>query len=294
MNIVFCINRLGMVGLGATLTSLIRNCSDTKRIKIYFLCAGITSCEKYYIKSLFNEEQFLGGYQFIDFDPSRIFGSFPSLHGDWTTYGRLLISDYLEEDQVLYLDCDLIIELDVLEVEKFDFQGEVLGAVGGGKFKYTLGNKFYIEKIGISPDVEYFNAGVLILDLFKWRMKNIKEQCLELANKYSLELPSHDQSILNIILKGSFAKLSPAFNCEWCADKVRPNVSEKMLLHFVGSPKPWDLFGSFIHNGYQSWLKYSTNKWMAKFGGISTSSLFRTWRIRRSYARCIRNRYLNK
>ena len=290
MNIAFCINRLGLVGLGVTVTSLIRNCSDARHLKIWFFCVGITDREKHFIVKLLKSERFYGEYNFIDFNPISIFGSFTSLHGDWTTYGRLMLTDYLDVDQVLYLDYDLLVELDVLQLTAFDFQGEALAAVGGGKFKYALGSRFYVDKLGLSPDLEYFNAGVILFNLREWRSKRLKEKCLDIARQYPSELPSHDQSLMNIICKGNFAKLPLSFNCEWLANMVKPTVAGKMIVHFVGSPKPWDLLGSILHNGYKDWIKYSNQEWSSNFGRLSSKTLIRAWNIRRSYIRCIREK----
>jgi len=290
MNIAFCINRLGIIGLGVTISSLIRNCSKQGSLKIWFLCACLTPKEKNQIIKLLKSEHFSGNYDFIDFDPVFHFGTLSSLHGDWTAYGRLLLSDFIYSDQVLYLDSDLVVELDVLEVEDFNFNGHALAAVGGGRFRYTLGNKFYINKLGISPDVEYFNSGVLLFNLKEWRRSNIKERCLLIANKYPLELPSHDQSLLNLFCLGNFAKLPECFNCEWLAHLDKPNVASRMILHFVGSPKPWDPFGFILNNGYPIYREYLNSEWYAAFGGFTSSALGRAWNIRRSYLRCISSR----
>lgn len=290
MNIAFCINQLGMIGLGATISSLIRNCSNQSSLKIWILCAGLAQCQKKQIIKLLQRESFSGDYHFIDFDPVGYFGSFSSLHGDWTTYGRLLLADLLDCDQVLYLDSDLIIELDVLEIKDFNCNGYALAAVGGGSFMHTLGNRFYINKLGISPNVEYFNAGVLLINLKEWRKDKIKVKCLSIASQYPLELPSHDQSLLNIFCSGNFAKLPHRYNCEWLAHKRKPEISGKMILHFVGSPKPWDLMGLMFHNGYSMYRKYLDPEWNAVFGGYSLSALARAWNIRRSYVRSISSR----
>lgn len=293
MNVAFCNNRLGLAGLGAAVTSLIRNCSDSGKLKIWFFCAGHTNKDKKQIEELLRLENFRGEHQFIDFDPYATFGAYCSLHGDWTCYGRLLLVDFIDEDQVLYLDSDLIIEEDVLTVDKFDFQGNILAAVGGGKFRYTLGHKFYINQLGIDPDLDYFNDGVMLLNLREWRTRNIKDQCLKIAGLYPMELPSHDQSLLNITCMGKFAKLPSSFNCEWGPGGARPEVSEKMILHFIGSPKPWDPFAFLIHTGYDSWAAYQQSSWTKRFSEIRTADLRRAWNIRRSYFRYFRNRLLN-
>jgi lipopolysaccharide biosynthesis glycosyltransferase len=293
MNVAFCINPSGLTGLGVTISSLIRNCSDHSRLRLWFLCAGFTGNEKTHIARLLRSERFEGRSAFIDFDPVAAFGAYNSLHGDWTTYGRLLLQDLLPVEQVLYLDSDLMVELDVLELDDYDFEGHYVAAVGGGKFKYTLGNKFYVGRLGIAPDKEYFNAGVLLLNLRQWRLKNILLQCQQIADQFPRDLPSHDQSLLNILCSGNFAKLPRSFNCEWIADMPKPATAQRMILHFVGSPKPWDPFGSIIHNGYDSWNKYQDKDWAAAFGKLSTTDINRVWHIRRSYVRCIRNKILH-
>ncbi|PVY38673.1 glycosyltransferase family 8 protein [Pontibacter virosus] len=287
MNIAFCINRLGLVGLGATLSSLIRNCSNQSRLKLWFVCADMKDNEKLQIVKLLKMEGFSGTYSYVNYNPKLHFGAFPSLHGDWTAYGRLLLANLLEEDQVLYLDSDLIVEEDVLKVEAFDFVGHILAAVGGGQFKYTLGNKFYIKTVGMPPEAEYFNSGVLLLNLKAWRQVDVFSRCVEIARKYPVELPSHDQSLLNIICSGNFAKLPPSFNCEWEAYESEPQVADKMILHFIGSPKPWDPLGFILHNGYSKWLKYADKEWSAFFQQITIAELVRVWHIRKSYIRTV-------
>lgn len=94
MNIAFCINRLALIRLGVTVSSLIRNCSDSKQITLWFLCAGLLKEDKSNIEQLLANEGFQGKQHCIDFDSVAHFGSFRSLHGDWTPYGRLYYQRY--------------------------------------------------------------------------------------------------------------------------------------------------------------------------------------------------------
>ena len=293
MNIAFCINKLGMIGLGATVTSLLRSCSEPDKLVLWFLCAGLSDDDKRLLVNLFNTEGFGGRYVFIDFNPNAHFSAFNSLHGDWTAYGRLLLADFIDEEQVLYLDSDLIVELDVLSLNNFNFKGQALAAVGGGIFRYTLGYDFYVNKVGLAPDLEYFNSGVLLINLREWRLRSIKEECLEIARKYTKELPSHDQSILNILCAGNFTKLPKAFNSEWPSFRDRPCFADKMIFHFVGSPKPWDPLGAVIHKGYGVWKGYSGAEWLSHFDYFTYKRFNRIWNLRRSYARSIMDKLRN-
>jgi lipopolysaccharide biosynthesis glycosyltransferase len=129
-----------------------------------------------------------------------------------------------------------------------------------------------------------------LFDLNEWRLNNIKEQCLRIAKQYPMELLSCDQSLLNAIFAGKFAYLPAQFNCAWYAEKPRPVIAEKMILHFVGSPKPWDPFAFLFHNGYYTWRKYLTPEWNTFFGRLNLADISRAWNIRRSYLRSIQRK----
>jgi lipopolysaccharide biosynthesis glycosyltransferase len=289
MNIAFNINKLAMIGLGVTLNSLIFNCSNPQKLKFYFLCAGLSNEDKNNIKLLL-EKKGLNDATIIDFNPEEHFGHLKSLHGDYTAYGRLLLQDLIQEDSVLYLDADLVVELDVLDIEHFSFEGKALAAVNGGEIKYTLENGFFCTQLGLSPNLSSFNSGILYINLKMWREKDIKNQCLVFGKKHSNELKAADQTILNALFAGNFACLPVEFNCAWYAKDQRPNVVKAAILHFVGSPKPWDVFGRFIHNGHSVWESYLDKEWRAAYYKATLDDFARAWRLRRSYLRTIKNK----
>lgn len=282
MDVVFNINVLGLEGLGATLTSLIRNCSNNKELKLWFLCSDLTNADKANIQRHLQDEQFSGDTEFIDYNAKAIFGHLRSLHGDWTAYGRLLIADYITSDTALYLDADLIILLDVLSLKNFKFNGQLLAAVYGNPVKNALENQFFIKCLKWLPDTAYFNSGVILVDLKKWRSERIDQQWKCIAEKYPDNLFSHDQTLLNAVCAGRFAHLPARFNKIWYASKAKPANSDHAILHFVGSPKPWDFLGSFIHKGYSTWCTYETSFWEKQYRTITLHKVRRTWKIRRS------------
>ncbi|MEM6698090.1 MAG: hypothetical protein AAF599_06825, partial [Bacteroidota bacterium] len=60
-----------------------------------------------------------------------------------------------------------------------------------------------------------------------------------------------------------------------------------VIFHFVGSPKPWDILGKQIHPAYDSWLHYQPNLWTTKYSAVTYQKICRTWKIRKSIARCL-------
>ena len=289
MEIVFNVNPLGMEGLGATLTSLIRNCSSDKDLKLWFLCSELKKRDKNNLRQLLRDERFKGSVEFIDFDAKQKFGHLRSLHGDWTTYGRLLIPDIVKSDVALYLDSDLIINTDILELNNFTTD-KILSAVYGSKVISSLENLFFIQKLKWQPDTAYFNAGVLLFNILAWQANNIDERIKEIADQYPNEIISHDQTLLNAICKGDFAYLPEKFNVAWYPGEPQAINVDKAIIHFVGSPKPWDLFGKIIHMGYNTWKIHNTPFWESQYGSITAGKLKRTWKIRMSILRHLKKR----
>ena len=282
MDIVFNINNLALEGLGATLVSLVKNCTDSKELKIWFLCSGFNRVDKKNINHLLADTGFKGSKEFIDFDAEKIFGHLNSLHGDWTAYGRLLIADYIKTDRVLYLDADLLIYLDILTLNNIDLDGVYFAAESGSTVEWALEGSFFINKLNWPKDRAYFNSGVMLFNLKKWRADNLDAKWKSIAKAYPDDLISHDQTLLNAIGDGNFIKLPSNFNSAWFAKSEKPADANYAIIHFVGSPKPWDLFGKKIHKGYSSWKKYHTHFWEKNYGKISAKKFKRTWKIRRS------------
>lgn len=283
MNIAFNINKLAMKGLGVTLDSLFKNISNSKKLTIYILCADLNPDDKENIHRLLSKYTFANTI-FIDIDVNEHFGNFSSLQGDLTTYLRLLLQDFILEDTVLYLDADLVVEVDVSTLEDFDFQGKALAAVNAGPMRFALDSAFLCTEIGLSSEVDVFNAGILLFNLKFWRENDIKKQCLAFGEKYSKKLISHDQTILNALFSGNFAFLPSEFNIPWYANIERPSY-KKGILHFVGSPKPWDLFGRYFHKGFSVWKSYLDLDWEKAYFNHNYNDILRLWHIRRSYVK---------
>ncbi len=284
-NIVFNINPLGLDGLEATLVSLIRNCSSPHDLKIWFLFNDFSNKQSGLIYQIFEALQFKGNFEVINYKASEYFGNLISLHGDYTTYGKLLIAKFIPIDTILYLDSDLIINLDVLALRIFDFKDNFLAAVSRSSIKWSLDRTFLINELNLPETQAYFNAGVLLLNLKKWREGNVTDKWKGISEKYPNELISHDQTLFNAICNGEFAKLPDNFNVSWHPKLIEPTQVENAIVHFIGSPKPWDFLGKFIHPGYNLWFSYQKVLNISKVKKLSLIYWVRTWKIRKSIYR---------
>ncbi len=278
-----------MIGLGATLTSLVRNCSDSQQLTLWFLCSKLTDHDKKNIRRLLDQEGFKGSFEFVDFDAKKTFGHLIGLHGDWTTYGRLLIPGVVLSEKVLYLDSDLIINADILELKNFPTDNEI-AAVSIRKVEESMENRFLSGKLQILPGTGYFNAGVLLFNTVAWRENNFDKKLKEITDNYPNELLLADQTLLNAACQGKFRHLPAKYNLPWYPDKPKPVHSDYSIIHFVGSPKPWDFLGKQIHAGYKTWEFYNTPFWKSKYGKVTAEKLKRTFKIRRSLLKHLGNK----
>lgn len=175
------------------------------------------------------------------------FARFSTLrHISSTTYARLLITNILPEDisRVLYLDADILVLDDLSPVCEMDLDNAVVGAVVDERLSthIKMGNTS-LAGMPLPRVQDYFNAGVLLIDLAKWRTERIPEKALEYLELYPHSAFS-DQDALNFACDSAWKKLDPRWNY-YQIDLKKP-VSDLSggqrpgIIHFQGCLKPWD------------------------------------------------------
>jgi len=168
------------------------------------------------------------------------------------TYVRLLLPQFLPDSvsKVLYLDADILVLGDMGPLWEIDLEGAAFGAV----IDYL--SQVHAERLGLganlkdrrhgseaAPDVcEYFNAGVLLVDLVRWRQEKISEKAME----YMIRNPGTlvaDQDALNVACGGLWKKLDVQWNFQdhhpGGYSGMRPE-QRPSIIHFAGKWKPWN------------------------------------------------------
>ena len=143
---------------------------------------------------------------------------------------RLLMTEYLplSVDKILYLDGDLVINLDISEIY----------------VKYS--NEAFSARIERFDD-GYFNSGVYLTSLNFWRDHQIKSQALEfLFQNPSLEYK--DQDSLNHVFKYSNVPMEKKFNYPLTDFRIFGSSNSKAcIFHFTGSVKPWKRHAPIVY-----------------------------------------------
>lgn len=173
-------------------------------------------------------------------------------HVSICTYYRLLIGELLPNSitKVIYLDVDTLVQGDIGELWDVEMKSTTLAAVPHSDMNVSApyGLAMYKE-LGLSPDTPYFNAGVLLIDLVRWRTLDMQRLASKFVEQYGTLLNFWDQDVLNGVLAGSWGVLSAKWNvCVghlWKGNVTGlvSNPGETAIIHFASAIKPWD-YGS--------------------------------------------------
>jgi lipopolysaccharide biosynthesis glycosyltransferase len=165
-----------------------------------------------------------------------------SRHGV-ATYLRLLIPPIAlgRYKRLLYLDSDIFLEGPGIDrLFEIDMLNATIAAVRDN-LQWRTPKRLVPEfkALGI-PSTPYFNAGVLLIDVERYESEKILEQCLELLERHPEVLHRHDQSLLNLVMKGTWTELSPVWNWQYTwSSRFFADLAEPRLIHFIGPRKPW-------------------------------------------------------
>lgn len=279
-------------GLHVTLYSAIKSLSESAVVHLFLKDFSFEAIERLGgTVSEFSHNCELRMYDATQIDT----GQGKGLHQNKMPYVLLSIPELVSCERIICLDADLLITTDLKELFDLELGGCTVGAVGTVPLKYSWGKeRDFLLSVGIDDESIYFNSGVLLIDTREWKKRRITQVSLDLASKHSKQLHTADQTVLNAVLKDQILYLPTKYNV-FCFPETPPIDIEEMdgIYHFVGSPKPWDLMGEFLHASYPAFRKYLAKTRLAdyrSYKGLRLNRLKRSFRIAGPYVRIIRVR----
>ena len=171
---------------------------------------------------------------------------FPNLkHYSLNTFSRYFIPEIAPNlGKVIYIDVDVIIKGDIAELYSEDLGKYAVGAV---LEDFYVGN-YTTLKEKIWPKYrggdQYFNAGVMLLDIQKFIKNKYQEKLIGLTTQLFDKLSCPDQDVFNILFDGKFKILDYRYNFmpdhSEMLKKKHPERGEvkPLVIHYTGK-KPW-------------------------------------------------------
>ncbi len=237
-------------------------CKNTKSdVDFYILDCGIEDRFKTMIVELVSE--YAGNtIEFIDPSGQNLFQECRARnHVSKAAYVRLLIPHLKPQiDKAIYLDVDLIVNIDIAELFNQNINDYIIGAVFEKSEEYYYYDIQTKKALNIDMEHNYFNSGVLLIDCKKWRENNITQKLKDIYDDYKDRMIHNDQDLLNILFSNNkYFNLDTRFN-SIIQNKHAEN--EKIVYHYEGPMKPWqfspDLVTDIINNTY-IWWNYAKN-----------------------------------
>ena len=161
------------------------------------------------------------------------------------TYFRLLAADCLPRnvDRILWLDADMVVNGDIWDLYRTDFQGcSVVACPHGAVMRPTMYEN--CRELGIRHPEQYFNAGVMLCDLARWRQMDIPKRIADiLAEPRKMMFPGQD--LTNLIFNGTVRTADwRVYNCmthSVLPEELPALASTARIIHFAGTAKPRNL-----------------------------------------------------
>lgn len=210
MNVMYAADNNYAEILGVLMLSLLECNKQMRQIRIFIVSDGICAeniyrlqniAEKYHREIIFLEKPNMEKRFGIKPDASRWSDS---------TYSRLFLDEifqpYPEIDKLLYLDCDILIVSSLQELWKSDTHGYL-----GAACLECMGN-LHKKAIGLEKASPYFNAGMLLLNVKKWKEEKIEDALALFIRKYRGKTEYVDQGVINGVLGKQLKVLSPRYN----------------------------------------------------------------------------------
>lgn len=164
-------------------------------------------------------------------------------------YARLMIDRLVAPDvgRILYLDCDMLVREDVAVLFDLDLEGNAIAAVRDSIGAFITGRRDLKQNRDIfDPADYYFNAGMVLIDIAKWREADVIGRMEEAYSTGVMQRIYYDQDLLNLVFKGKWLKLPWRWNvidARHAHDGVDPAI-----LHYTAERKPWGLLAGMFQS----------------------------------------------
>lgn len=259
IEICLCADDRYMMPAGVCITSIFENNKDEK-VRVHLITEGISKENEKKLRKTAERYQQQVEIHRVD---AEIFNDFPTTSQfSKAIYLRYLIPQILDEniEKALYLDCDIICDASLKKLWASDLGDNYCGVcLDPHGDDIVIRNRLNAHQEHLTSEDVYFNSGVLLFDVRKWREENLAHQLItfvdqnkDICNVYP------DQDALNCLFVGKVKFLPLRYNVqEACLLKkkylhlrddlystIYEAVKNPCFIHFSSKMKPWMPFCS--------------------------------------------------
>ena len=255
MNIIYTLNDGFVPQVGAGIVSVCENNIEIKNIKFFIVSAGITEKNKKELIKLV--KKYKRNIEIIELGNLEKYFDFEFDTFGWNSIvlSRLLIDKLLPSDveKVLYLDGDTIVRGNLEKLWNINMKNKTIAM----SIEPTIDKKRK-KNLGLE-NYPYYNAGVLLINLKRWRTIGAGKIIIDYYRENDGRLFANDQDAINASMKKEILTISPKYNFynifyqysyKFMCKLMKPvkYISKEMyddavknptIIHYLGEERPW-------------------------------------------------------
>lgn len=266
--------------------SLIMNASPEYQYKLIVLHQGLSDENVLKIGNLarpYADIEFVPMQQCFDSITDHISNRLRADYFTLTIYFRLFIPEMFPQyDKAIYIDSDVVVPGDISQMFNIDLQDKLLGVC----LDYSIHDvpelvHYITDGVGVGKD-NYFNSGILLMNLKRLREVELSRRFLEIHNRRHFDCIAPDQDYLNALCFGNVLQMDRRWDT--MPNPKQPEISDPLLIHYNLFEKPWmydniqyaEYFWHYAAGtGYLDWLVNFKQNYSEEQKQSDTESLIR-------------------
>ena len=249
VNILYCFDKNYNLQAFTSMISLLDHSEDI--INLHIIHKDVMTIEDF-PKIIINHKN-LNKLTINTFDLKyKKFPNIENSHVSEATYYRIYLNEFLPSDinSILYVDADIIFLNDITniysEITDNLVKSNYVVAAATEYSRDDLNNKRFTNLEMKSN--KYLNAGVMFIDLAKWRNQKVYESLIETQIRMGPRLIYWDQDVFNSFLDGEYMEIPQKLNfnpsnIEYSLKKINEIYENVICVHYNGKLKPWTVKG---------------------------------------------------
>lgn len=247
LNFIYCFDQGYAIQAFTSIVSLLENSNEKINL---FLIVDSKKVNKKIPKFIKNHNKLNKLEVKIFKDNNYSFPNLDNVHVSKATYFRMFLENYIPNtiSEAIYIDADTIFLKNPIDSINNNMQilldsKKILAARTEQYFTENI-EKDKFERLNIN--ISYFNAGVLLINFKLWKESQFTKKLILTMNKLSTKIVQWDQDVLNATLNGSYFELQKELNFN--SNDYTKGMDDIILIHFIGSKKPWNTSGAFNYS----------------------------------------------
>ena len=146
-------------------------------------------------------------------------------------FSKILLSNFVREDKVLYIDTDAIVRKDISNVWKYDISNYYVAGVKD----IGIEERGNLDELNYSG--KYINSGFVLFNLKKIREDGIEDKWFDVISNRKLRFP--DQDAINLVCANKILYLPQMYNVCYGVTQYIANYDLAKVFHFAGIKEDW-------------------------------------------------------